>query len=184
MLVTLKNVRLAFPSLFTPTAYKDGDKPYYSATFPVKPGSENHKALNVAIETVVKEALGAKAKGRLESLREKQRVFYKDGPKTNKDGDPYAGFEDMNNAKCSNAQRLVVVGRDGTIATDADGIFYAGCIVNAKVDVWFHNVEGGRVNGRLLGIQFVKDAEAFGGGVRINADAFEALEDEEELDLD
>lgn len=183
MLVQISNVRLAFPSIFKPSARTPQDVPYYSALFPVQPGSENDRRIKDAIGQVVKEKYGAKADKRLAQLLAKGDVFYKEGPKSNKEGDPYDGFEGMNHFRASNKGPLVIVDRKGHPVTEAQGLIYAGCYVNVQIDVWVQdNQHANRVNGKLLAIQFVKDGEPFGGGVRVGVDTFAPLEDEEEED--
>lgn len=181
MLTQLNNLRLAFPNVFKPSARTQGETPYYSALFPVEPGSANDKLIRANIEKVVKEKFGAKAEKRLAAIAAKGDVFYKDGPKMNKDGDPYDGFEGMNHFRASNRNRLVVVDRKGQPISEDDGVIYAGCIVNVQIDIWVQdNQFATRVNGKLLAIQYVKDAEPFGGGVRVGVDTFQPLDDEEE----
>ena len=49
--------------------------------------------------------------------------------------------------------------------TEADGLVYSGCYVNARVELWVQdNANGKRINAKLLGIQFVRDGDAFGAG--------------------
>jgi len=50
MQVKLKNVRLAFPAVFQPQAYGDGN-PAYGGKLIIEPGSANHKALMDAMST-------------------------------------------------------------------------------------------------------------------------------------
>lgn len=185
MLVQISNVRLAFPNLFTPGDAKPGQTPYYSCVIPVDPKSANHRALEEAIETVSKEAFGAKAEQVLAKVRKAGDCFYKHEPKVSKHGDVYDGFEGMYSFRASNAQRPLIVNRVNHPVTQESGLIYPGCVVNLQIDVWFQdNQHATRVNGKLLAVQFVKDAEPFGGGVRLKADtAFAALPEEEEEDI-
>lgn len=183
MEVRLLDVRPSFPALFAAEAFKEGDTPYYSATFPIDPKSANHKALKAAIAAVAKEKWADKAEKVLALIYKEGNVAYKEEEKLNKDGEALSGFEGVNSVRASNAKRPLVVHRNGEpIVKEADSPVYAGCYVNAIVDVWAqdHPKFGRKINVRLLGVQFVKDGESFGGGVRIGADAFGALEDAEE----
>jgi hypothetical protein len=70
-----------------------------------------------------------------------------------------------------------VVDRDRTPLTASDGKPYAGCFVNAVVELWAQdNQYGKRINASLGGVQFAADGDAFGGGgVRTEADDFDDL---------
>lgn len=64
---------------------------------------------------------------------------------------------------------------------------YAGCYVNAKVRFWAQDSEeyGKRINASIEAVQFAKDGEAFGGGVRTNVDdEFDEQEGDDLLDDD
>src|SRR5690606_1056902 len=65
-----------------------------------------------------------------------------------------------------------------TVLTEADGVIYAGCYVNAIIEVYpFEGREGKKdgIYATLLGIQFAADGEAFGGRTA-SPDDFEALD--------
>lgn len=176
MKVKLENVRLAFPNLFTPKAVGDGE-PSYSAAFPVAPGSANAKALAAAVEAVAKEKWGAKATGVLTELKSKGRVGYKEAP-LSKEGEVYDGFEDMHSLNTSSKTRPLVIDGQKNPLTAADGKPYAGCYVNAQVEVWAQdNSYGKRINAQLKGVQFLRDGDAFGGGAPASTDDFESIED-------
>ena len=62
---------------------------------------------------------------------------------------------------------------------DYDG--YAGCYVNAVIELWFQNNGfGKRVNANLLGVQFFKDGEPFGDNAGASADDFDAFGDDDD----
>ena len=79
--------------------------------------------------------------------------------------------------KAKNSTSPEIVDRNFTRLTEADKKFYAGCYVNASIELWIRdNKYGKRINASLRGVQFVKDGEPFsGGGVAVD-DEFEALE--------
>jgi len=182
MKLTLKNVRLAFPSLFKPQAGQDGGDPKFNATFLFAPDSDNTKAIKDAMNAVAKEKWGEKAPAILAKLVEEKRVCFHTKPKTNANGDLYAGFEGMYFVSASNKARPTVRDRDGkTELTSQDGKPYGGSYVYAVLDIWAQdNTYGRRINASLMGVQFFKDGEAFsGGGAASDAD-FEELETVEE----
>lgn len=174
MKTKISNVRLAFPNLFKATAIGDGEA-RFSAAFVIDPKSENAKALKTAVEAVAKEKWADKAAGVLKELRSKGRVCYKEEP-LSKDGDVYDGFEDMHSLNASNKARPTILNRDKTPLTEQDGLPYAGCYVNAVLDIWAQdNSFGKRVNCTLQGVQFARDGDAFGGGRPASADDFDDL---------
>jgi hypothetical protein len=180
-IITLKNVRLSFPHLFTPQAGTDGGEPKYNATFIVEPGSANAKALAKAVELVAKEKWADKAAVTLKALKADNKLCLGDGERKADKG----GYDGMMYVSARNPARPTVVDRDRTPLTAADGKPYAGCSVNAIIDVWAQdNQYGKRINAKLLGVQFVKDGEPFGAGKSAaTLDQFEELEDEEEVVL-
>ena len=57
-----------------------------------------------------------------------------------------------------------------------DGRPYAGCYVNAVLELWTQdNNYGKRVNATLMGVQFYKDGESFVGGGVADAEDFDDL---------
>jgi hypothetical protein len=90
----------------------------------------------------------------------------------------YAGFEDIMYVSASNKMRPVAVNRDTSPVSAEDGVIYSGCYVNATVELWAQdNKYGKRVNATLLGVQFSKAGDAFGGGSVGSADDFESIEE-------
>lgn len=172
MSTKLTNVRLCFPDLFKPSEKFNR----FGAVFPVEPGSANAKAIEAAIEQAAKDKWGAKASPVLTKLYADGTVCYTKGPKTNADGDVYNGFEGKHTLSASNQTRPTVVDVDRSPLTEADGKPYAGCYVNAIVEVWAQdNQWGRRINCTLKGVQFARDGEAFSGSAPAAADDFDDL---------
>ena len=167
--ITLKNVRLSFPSLWRKAVF-DGKDTKYEATFLLDKEEHAEKIAEIdkAIKAMVKEALkGAKLKD--------DKICLRDG-----DLEIYDGYKGCMSFKASNGRRPLVIDRDRSPLTEDDGKPYAGCYVNATVELWVHNNQfGKRINANLLGVQFVADGEAFGGGGSVaDVDDFEELEDD------
>lgn len=75
--------------------------------------------------------------------------------------------------------------RDKTPVVEDDEVLYAGCYVNAIIDLWVQNNGfGKRVNANLYGIQFVKDGEQFGAGAVDVFDDFDDLDGDGSDDID
>lgn len=170
--VMLRNVRLAFPSLFEPSTFGDGD-PAYQATFIIPGDDAQIAAINKVIDAVAKEKWGAKADATLKSLRSTGKVALKNGDEKSQ----YDGFEgNVYIAPRSKTRPTVVDGQRAPIG-ERDGRIYAGCYVNASIEIWAQdNQYGKRVNATLRGVQFVRDGEAFGGGRPAEADEFDEVE--------
>lgn len=169
MKVMLKNVRLAFPNLFTPQAGPDGGDAKYNATFIIE-DEENVKRVNEAIEQVAQDKWGAKAAENLKALRSKGRICLRDG----EDKADYDGFDGNHYINASNKVAPAVFDRDKSKLSERDGKPYAGCYVDASVDVWAQdNQYGKRINSSLRGVKFAQDGEPFAGGGAATEDDFE-----------
>lgn len=173
MKVKLENVRLAFPSLFEAKAFgEDGSDPAYNASFIIGKKHPAVKLINDAIETVAKEKWEGKASEVLKQLRTADRVCLHDGD-TKPDYDGFAGNYFI---ASRNKARPFVCGPDKATLTKDDGKPYAGCYVNATIDVWaMANKFGKRVNATLSGVQFLKDGDAFSGSPPASPDDFDDL---------
>lgn len=184
MKVVLKqSVRGAFLNMFEAKTVGGEGEPRYSGAFPIEPGSENAKALAAALVAVAKDKWGAKGDAILKELKAKGRVCYKEEA-LSKDGEVYDGFEGMHSLNASNKARPLVVDRDKTPLTAADGKPYSGSYMYLSLELWAQdNQYGKRINATLKGVQFHKDGDAFGGGAPASADDFEDLGVEAEVDL-
>lgn len=171
--VMLRNVRLAFPALFEPSSYGEGE-PAYSATLIMDPAQA--EVVDKAIAGVARDKWGAKADAQLKALRAAGKVCLRDGDEKT----DYDGFEGMMFIAARSKTRPTVVDGQRQPLTQSDGRIYAGCYVNASLEVWAQdNAYGKRINCTLRGVQFVRDGEAFGGGRPASADEFDELEAED-----
>lgn len=173
MKVLLKDVRLAFPNLFEARAFgDDGKDPAYGGSFIFAKNHPAFKELNAAIEAVAKEKWEGKATEVLKQLRAGDKICMRDG-----DSKPeYDGFPGNFFIAARNKARPFVCDRDKSPLTASDGKPYAGCYVNATVDVWAQqNRWGRRINATLSGVQFLKDGDAFSGSPPSTPDDFEDL---------
>jgi hypothetical protein len=170
-IVQLKRVRIAFiDNLFEPAQYEGKGDFRHTATFIVAPGSENDKFVQ---EAILKEAQGAwnkKAESMLEDLRGDKKAFSYWKNKKQKDGPPIF-LHITKDPDTGKAKRL----------TGKEGIIYAGCYVNAKVEMW---AQAGKYNGMrcgLLGVQFCDHGDSFGGASRPTDDGFDSVDAEDDL---
>lgn len=167
--VNLQNVRLSFPNLFKPSAFEASQTPKYNATFVVRKDDKQVAMLKAAIDEVVKEKWGKVPPG--------LKVCLRDGAEKAYDGfGPETVF-----FTASNETRPLVIGRKREPLDQADGVIYAGCYVNASVDLWAQdNQFGKRINASLAGVQFFRNGEAFGGGRPADVSDFVEYEDDDD----
>jgi hypothetical protein len=179
MKVKLNNVRLAFPQLFEATTVNNEGKPAYSATFILPPNHADVKIIQEAIDKIADEKWGLKAPEIVKALRAGGKVAMRNGDEKSS----YSGFAGNLYIAARNAVRPTVIDANKSPLTVADGRPYAGCYVNAVVDLWAQdNAYGKRINASLSGVQFLRDGDAFSGGGAASVDEFETV-DEPATDL-
>lgn len=169
-IIKLTNVRLSFPHLFEPHAMVEDQEKKYSAVFILD--NNKHAELLDQIEATAERLA-------LDEFKKKIRLtgdLIRDGNEK-PDVDGYG--DGVSFISASRKTRPAVVNRDPSIPiTEADGIIYAGCYVNATVRLWVQNNKWGkRVNAELRAVQFVRDGESFGAGTVNAEDEFDAVED-------
>ncbi|MBB1161500.1 DUF2815 family protein [Aquariibacter albus] len=170
MKIKLNNVRLAFPALFEAKTVNGEGKPAFSAVLLLSPTDPQVKAINAAIDQAGTEKWGAKAPAMLKQIRAGDKTFLHDGDLKS----TYDGFEGRVYVSARNEVRPLVIDADKTPLVAADGKPYAGCYVNATIDVWaMDNNYGKRVCATLMGVQFLRDGDSFAGGRSASADDFD-----------
>ena len=174
MEIILKNVRLSYPNLFHAQEFKTGDgKPRWSASFIVTPGSENDQNIQRAIELEAKNLWAAKAPGLLKSmLGQSSKYCYSNG--NSKGQDEYQGMMVLSTHRSAKLPRPLVVDSNKSPLTHEDAKPYAGCYVNAKVEIYCQSGDNQGVRGSFSVIQFAGDGDAFGASAP-SADEFDDL---------
>ena len=172
MKVTIENARLAFPDLFEAKAF-EGGKPKFGAAFLMQPDNPAIEKLRAAEEAVAAEKWGAKAATNLKEIRANGREVVQDGDKKAS----YDGYAGMLFVNANSDIRPSVYDRDKTPLVATDGRPYAGCYVDAIVEVWAQdNKFGKRINAQLTGVRFRRDGDSFSAGARpAEADDFADL---------
>ena len=179
MQVSLTNVRISFPELFTAKAGRMSPKKNYGASFLIPEGSKQKAAIDKVVLELATEAWKTKAEKTIQQLQtSNQTSAWWEGSLKEYDG--YDGNWILSAKRGEDKGRPTVVDRKGSPVNEGDGVIYGGCYVNAKVDIWIQDNEFGKgIRAVLLGVQFVKDGDSFGASTP-RAVEFEALEDEEE----
>ncbi len=177
----LENVRLSFPALWEPKSFNGEGEAKYRAVFIIPRDSDAAKEIDKAINTVAADKWGAKAAATLASIKGNPNKFcYKDG-----DSKPqFDGFAGNMFLSASNAHRPTVIDRNKAPLLQQDGKPYAGCYVNALVEIWAQDNKYGKgIHATLRGVQFYKDGEAFGASAPASPEEFQDLSVSEDSDL-
>lgn len=182
-MLLLKNVRLSFPHLFTAQSFQNEGEPKYSTVLLIPKGSDAHKQIEAEIRRVATDAFGDGAKAIVERQNATNRKLLRDGDDAvdgyTQSGEPKNGYAGNVYIKASTKTAPKVVGRSRQPITEADGIIYAGAIVNAQIDIWAQKNQFGKaVNCKLLAIQFWADGDRLGGDSGANVDAFETADED------
>lgn len=179
--IMLKNVVLAFPALAEPQSFGEGE-PAYGAKFPIKPNSEQQKAIEAAVLAEAKEAWKDKAESIVKMLEEDGKVaFTKKVYRSKKTGEPYQGFDGMHYLSTRNAKTQPTVfnqyGEEVSGKGDIERQAFSGAVVNASIEIWAQdNKWGRRINCSLRGVMLTGEGENFGGGSSpASADEFAGL---------
>ena len=195
--IKLIGVRLSFPDLFKAVEFKTGDgKPRFNASFLIEPGSENDKKVKAAIAAEAVEAFGPKGPKIVGAFEgQTNKYCYLDGDTKEYDG--YAGMmvlaahskvaPGVFTHKAHNGKVCYLSESGGVFQLDGFGklqpvevdfkatVPYAGCYVNATVEIWGQKGENTGMRASFTGVQFAKDGEAFSGGTAASPDDFDDL---------
>lgn len=176
MIVKLSNVRLAFPQIFEAKPFQGAGHPSFTAMLlidPVKQAALIDEVKKTMI-AVAKEKWAGKADSVFASLKGTDKVCLRSGD-TKSD---YSGFEGMMFLSTRSQNRPLVIDRDKSPLTAADGRPYGGSYVNASIEIWAQdNGFGKRINASLRGLQFYKDGDAFAAGAPADESEFDAVND-------
>ena len=186
--VRLTNVRLSFPSLFEYIRNKDGtfppyaggkkkgqDKKEYGAVFLLDKVA--HKNEIKTIKDYFNEHLGnVKVDFKNYGLKDA------DDPKN--DRLDYGGYKGCYYIQAKNPKRPHLVDNENEVVmSDDDGVFYAGCYVNAIIDLYIRDVFFPGMSAGLQGVQFSMTGDPFGGSKVAKLGDFKILPSENE-DMD
>lgn len=178
--IILKNVRLSYEHVFTPTKFEDNSEPKYSATFIIPKDHPDLPAVKKAFmaEGVDRfpEAFNGKIwpKGYACGLKDADTATDSMGEILSDKNPTYKGCYIL---EANSTRRPVVMNRDKSALTEDDGVIYSGCYVNASLNAaayTYAKVKKG-VKAYLNGVQFVRDGERFGMDA---SDDFDALDGE------
>jgi len=174
MILKLKHVRIAFcQHLHTAGSSIAGEKPKFSATFLIpKDDAAQVQQISAVIKAEAVNKWGGKADALLKTLAADNRICFKDGEAKAQ----YDGFAGMFYIAASNKIKPSLFDIDKTELAESSGKPYAGCYVDAVIEIWAQdNQFGKRINAQLKGVRFVEDGDAFTGTGVANADDFDDI---------
>ncbi len=143
--IPLREVRISYPHLFEPWSKNPNEKKKYSAVFLLD--KQKHKDLIKQVAQAMKVLCTEQARDK--RLPAPDKLCLRDGDQIGRPENE--GCWTLN---ASEDSRPVVVNRDKTPLTAEDDVIYPGCVVNARIRLWYQdNQYGKRVNANLLGVQ-------------------------------
>lgn len=173
--IIIKDVRLAFPTIWTPKPFEPGSEPRFSAAFLFPKEHPAYQQTMDAIVEVAKEGWKDQWETQLGSIKgQSNKMCFVDGNlKAKNDG--FAGNFALS---AVNKARPTIKDRDGkTPLVEADARPYGGCYVSAILDIWCQTKKYPGIRCSLLGIQFMRDGDAFAGGGVASDEDFVDLSD-------
>lgn len=172
--ILLKDVRLAFPKLHRAEQVNGQGDPKFGATLILGPDHPQLEDLRKIQDAVAKDKWKEKAAAIVKTLDKQDRLAVHDGDiKSQYDGFPGNFYVSAN---AQESAKPTVVDQARNPLAENSGKPYAGCYVNASIEVWAQdNKFGQRVNTTLRGVQFLRDGDAFSAGRPADADEFEEV---------
>lgn len=176
--IVLKNVRLSYEHIFTPSRFDDSQDAKYSATFIIPKDHADLPALKKAFYEAGAEKYptafngGAWPRGYSCALKDADKDAGMDGIILAEKNPEYAGCYVL---KADSTRRPVILDRKKAAVAEEDGLIYSGCYINASLAAAayeFGKMTKG-VKCYLNGVQFVKDGERFGSDAAADFDEIE-----------
>lgn len=172
MKLKLKNVRIAFPSLFE----RDEKYDRFGAQFRFSKESGYKELLENAIDNEGKEVFGAKWADIKKALTANNKIFkIHDGASKGYDDDYFVGAHNKD-------ERPDVVGRSREALHASDRVIYSGCRVDAHLAIAaFRTKKGDAVLAvRLIGVQFRGDDAPYTASVKVEKSDYDEITDDSE----
>ena len=181
--VILRNVRLSYEHIFTPSKFDESQETKYSATFIIPKDHPDLPAVKKAYfeagqETFASDFTGGNwPRGYTCSLKDADKETDGNGVLLAEKNAAYQGAYLL---EANSTRRPVTLNRNKAQVTEDDGIIYSGCYVNASLAAagyTYGKVKKG-VKCYLNGVQFVKDGPRFGSDATSDFDALDGDEDD------
>ncbi len=191
----LRDLRCSFLVLGDPEYYqgkkqREKDERRWSCTFLIPYASPQLAAVWAMMEEVAKEKWGAKYVPHWENLKTDSKLCALiDGKKKAYEG--YAGHFALTAHRNESKGRPLVFDSDKSpVYTPTNMLYpgkagrvYSGCYVNGHVSFWAQdNANGKAVRCELLGVQRMRDGDAFAGGMAPDESAFDEISEGADAD--
>lgn len=173
--LVLRNVRMSYEHVFTPTKFDDNSDPKFGTTAIIPKNHPDLKAARTAFLEAGKETFpdafsGAGwPRGYSCGLKDADTEVDQNGTLLAEKNPAYAGCYIL---EANSSKRPLVMNRNKSALTEEDGVIYSGCYVNLSLNIagyTFGKVKKG-VKAYLNGVQFVADGERFGQDVSSDFD--------------
>jgi hypothetical protein len=195
VILRLEKVRVSFAEqIYTPKAFEDGVAKYGCDSLMVE-GSRVMKKISAGkwvetdIPTVMLDLANELFKGKgapwLKAL-EPSKKFYRDGDlRLTKGGEPYAEYVGIHYVTAKNKIKPKTIDNLKNEIGPESGKPYSGCYCNVQIDVYgIADPKKKGIHATLLGVQYLHDGDAFGGGSRTaDLDDFESISEGADADL-
>lgn len=182
--IVLRNVRLSYEHIFTPTSFDDSQEAKYSATFIIPKDHPDLAAVRRAMHEAGAEKYPSAFNGKISwpkgytcSLKDADTATDSMGEVLAEKNPAYQGCYVL---EANSTRRPVAVDRQKAAVHEEDGVIYSGCYVNASLAAAayeYGKVKKG-VKAYLNGVQFVKDGERFGADA---TDDFDVLDEDDDF---
>lgn len=171
-LIHVSNVRFSYfygfePFTAQPSRQNPNPKPVYTVHGLLTPDHPDLVKIAQTIELVGEAKWKDKWPVIKAGLKGADKLCLHKGDVTKAGKPEYAGLYFIS---ASNSRPFTIVDADRTPLREKDGKPYSGCYGNLIVDIWAQdNNFGQRINATVTGAQFLRHAEAFGGGAQAAA---------------
>jgi len=157
----IPEARLAFADAIFEKKSVQGGEPQFGCTLIIPPTSPALAIITAEEDRLAALAWPDKAAQMLQMIRAKNGQALHPGALKAK----FDGFEGNYFVSTNSKTRPTIVDRNGAPLTQSDGRPYSGCYVLAHISLWtMDNQFGQKINANLLGLQFLRDGDAFSGG--------------------
>lgn len=187
--VMLRNVRLSYEHIFTPTKFDDNQEAAkYSATFIIPKDHQDVATLKRTLVEAGKETFPSDfngngwPKGYTCGLKDADKDTDSNGEILAEKNPAYKGCYII---EANSVRRPLTINRNKAAVTEEDGIIYSGCYVNASLGIagyTYGKVKKG-VKAYLNGVQFVADGDRFGSDAMSDFDELDEAGGDDEFDF-
>ena len=159
--IIIPEARLAFSEGVFEKQSVNGGEPQYGCTLIIPASSPAIATVTAEEDWLAALAWADKAATMMQMIRANNGQALKPGALKAKFDGFVGNFFISANAKV----QPTTVNRQGVQIGAKDGVLYSGCYVLAHVSLWTQdNQWGQKINANLLGLQFLRDGDAFSGG--------------------